>query len=273
MSGNVFAGKQIAKDTIDEDYVPSGGIFDSDIYDAVIKVAFIGSAQNSQARNVTLLLDMGGRELRSQTWVSNKAGDVTYKDKKTNEVKNLPGFNQMNSLALLAVGKNLGDLDAENLTVKLYDFDAKKELPQSVSCFSQLHGQPIKVAVQRQKVDKTKKNDSTGEYEPTGETRDQNEIVKFFAAEKAVTISEVSQFIKSLGENFDEVVREGLLLKAIKKVPEDPNGYAQKWLEMNQGETYDKSSGQKAVGKSFSSKADSSAAQGGSKKTSNLFDD
>lgn len=270
---NVFAGKKIAKDNIDEDYVGSGGVFDSDIYEAKIKVAYIGKAQASEARNVTLLLDIGGRELRSQTWVSTKTGDVTYTDKKTKEVKNLPGYNQMNSIALLVAGKNLGDLVAEDLVVKLYDYEAKKELPQSVSCFTELHGETVFVAVQRQTVDKTAKNDTTGEYDPTGETRDQNEIVKFFAGDKQVTISEVAEFIKSLGENFDDVVDSGHLLKAIRKVPEENGLYAQKWLERNKGQTYDKSSGKKAAGKSFTSAGESGGSDSGKKKASSLFDD
>ena len=269
---NVFAGKKIAKDTIDEDYVPSGGVFDTDIYQAKIKTAYIGKAQASEARNVTLLLDIGGRELRSQVWVSNKTGDVTYTDKKTKEVKNLPGYNQINALALLVAGKNLGDLTTEDLVVKIYDFDAKKELPQSVTCFTELHGELVNVAVQRQTVDKTKKNDNTGEYEPTGETRDQNEVVKFFAGDKLVTVSEVAEFIKSLGESFDDVVDSGHLLKAIRKMPDENGIYASKWLERNKGETYDKSTGKKAAGKSFTSQSESGSGEG-KKKASSLFDD
>jgi hypothetical protein len=270
---NVFAGKKIAKDTIDEDYVGSGGVFETDIYEAKIKTAYIGKAQASEARNVTLLLDIGGRELRSQTWVSNKSGDVTYTDKKTKEVKNLPGYNQMNSVALLVAGKNLGDLTTEDLVVKLYDFEAKKELPQSVTCFTELHGETIRIAVQRQTVDKTAKNDSTGDYEPTGETRDQNEIVKFFAGDKPVTISEVAEFIKSLGESFDDVVDSGNLLKAIRKMPEENGLYADKWLERNKGQTYDKSTGKKAVGKDFKSAGADSGSSESKKKASSLFDD
>jgi hypothetical protein len=270
---NVFAGKKIAKDTIDEDYVGGGGVFDSDIYEAVIKTAYIGKAQASEARNVTLLLDIGGRELRSQTWVSNKAGDVTYKDKKTGEIKNLPGYNQINAVALLVAGKNLGDLDSESLVVKLYDYEAKKELPQSVECFTELHGQTVHVAVQRQTVDKTKKNDATGEYDPTGETRDQNEIVKFLSGEKMVTISEVAEFIKSLGESFDDVVDSGHLLKAIRKVPEENGLYADKWLKQHKGKTYDKSTGAKAVGKEFKSAGGESGSTTGKAKASSLFDD
>ena len=269
---NVFAGKKIAKDTIDEDYVPSGGVFDTDIYQAKIKTAYIGKAQASEARNVTLLLDIGGRELRSQVWVSNKTGDVTYTDKKTKEVKNLPGYNQINALALLVAGKNLGDLATEDLVVKIYDFDAKKELPQSVTCFTELHGELVNVAVQRQTVDKTKKNDNTGDYESTGETRDQNEIVKFFAGDKLVTISEVAEFIKSLGESFDDVVDSGHLLKAIRKVPDENGIYATKWLERNKGETYDKSTGKKAAGKPFNSQSETGSTSGKAK-ASSLFDD
>jgi hypothetical protein len=272
LMSNVFAGKKIAKETIDEDYVPSGGIFDSDIYQAKIKTAYIGKAQSSEARNVTLLLDINGKELRSQTWVSNKAGEVTYKDKNSGEIKNLPGYNQMNSLALLIAGKNLGDLDTEELVVKIYDFDAKKELPQSVTCFTELHGETVNVAVQRQTVDKTAKNDATGDYDATGETRDQNEIVKFFAADKLVTISEVAEFIKGLGESFDDVVDNGHLLKAIRKVPEENGLFADKWLTRNKGQTYDKSTGKKAVGKSFESVGKSSS-ESGKAKASSLFDD
>lgn len=268
---NVFAGKKIAKDTIDEDYVGGSGLFDTDIYTAKIKTAYIGKAQASEARNVTLLLDIDGKELRSQTWVSNKTGDVTYKDKQSGEMKNLPGYNQINGLALLVAGKNLGDLDTEELVVKIYDYDAKKELPQSVTCFTELHGETVNVAVQRQTVDKTAKNDSTGAYDPTGETRDQNEIVKFFAGDKLVTISEVAEFIKSLGESFDDVVENGHLLKAIKKVPEEAGMFADKWLTRNKGQTYDKSSkGGKSAGKEFKPAGGTTE---GKKKSASLFDD
>jgi hypothetical protein len=274
-NGNVFAGKKLAKeDAIDTDFVGGGGLFDSDIYLAKIKTAFTGKAANSEARNVTLLLDIGGRELRSQIWVSNKAGEVTYTDKQTKEVKNLPGFNQTNALALLVTGKNLGDLDAEDLVVKLYDFDAKKEIPQSVSCFTELHGETIAVAVQRQTVDKNEKN-AAGDYVPSGETRDVNVVVKFLDAEKQLTISEIAEFIKSLGETFDNVVNDGNLLKAIKKAPAEQATYADKWLKMNKGKTYDNSAGKKgSTGKAFAGSGTTASAKADtSKAASSLFDD
>lgn len=271
---NVFSKAKPAAAAIDEDYVGGGGLFDTDIYEAVIKTAYIGKASASESRNVTLLLDIKGRELRYSAWVSNKQGEVTYTDKKTKEVKNLPAYNQMNSLALLVAGKNLGELDTEELVVRLYDYDAKKELPQSVTCFTELHNETIAIAVQRQTVDKTKLNDTTKTYDPTGETRDQNEIVKFMVPEKLLTISEIAEFIKGLGEKFDDVVDNKLLLKAIKKVPAEQAIFAPKWLEKNKGQTYDKSVGAKP-GKAFTSAGATggSASGAGASKASSLFDD
>jgi hypothetical protein len=270
---NIFAGKKTAKDDgIESDFLGGGGVLDTDIYLAKIKAAYIGKAANSDAKNVTLLLDVNGREVRSQIWVSNRNGDVTYKDKTTKEDKNLPGFNQINSLCLLVTGKPLGEMDVEELTVKVYDYDAKKELPVAVDCFKELHGEKINIALQRQTVDKTAKNDATGEYDPTGETRDQNEIVKFFAAEKLVTISEVEEFIKSLGENFNDVVDNGHLLKAMNKMGDEAGNYADKWLDRNKGQIYDKSSGKKAEGKAFVG-ANKAANDAGAKKKTSLFDD
>lgn len=269
---NIFAGKKTAKnDGVETDFIGGGGVLDTDIYTAKIKAAYIGKAASSEAKNVTLILDVNGREVRSQIWVSNRNGDVTYKDKNTKEDKNLPGFNQINSLCLLVAGKPMGEMDVEELVVKIYDFDVKREVPQSVQCFKELHGETINVAIQRQTVDKTAKNDASGEYEPTGETRDQNEVVKFFAADKLVTISEVAEFIKSLGESFDDVVDNGHLLKAMSKMGDEAGNYADKWLERNKGQVYDKSTGKKAEGKAFAGGAKSASNE--SKKKSSLFDD
>ena len=273
---NAFAKlKTASKDTgVEEDFMGGGGVLDTDIYNVKIKTAYIGKASSSEAKNITLLMDYKGREVRSQIWVSNKKGEVTYQDKTSKEDKNLPGFNQINSLCLLVAGKSLGEMDIEELTVKLYDYESKKEIPQAVECLTALHGEMVNIALQRQTVDKTAKNDATGDYEATGETRDQNEVVKFFAADKLVTISEVAEFIKSLGGNFDDEVENGNLLKAISKMSDEAGNYADKWLERNKGQTYDKSTGKKAEGKAFAGKATNTNGGGGTeKKKSSLFDD
>jgi len=266
---NIFSGKTTAAEKIEDDFLAGSGILDTDMYLAKIKTAYIGKAASSDARNITLLLEIAGKEYRSQIWVSNRKGEVTYKDKKTGDDKNLPGFNQINSLCLLVAGQEMGEMTVEELTVKLYDFEAKKELPQAVDCFTALHDEEVMVAMQRQTVDKQAKNEATGEYESTGETRDQNEVVKFFAPGKVVTISEVAEFTKSLGGNFDDVIRDGDVLKAIEHMGDDAGVYAVKWLDRNQGSTYDKSTGKKSGGSTFKGGADKA---GETKAKSSLFD-
>lgn len=270
---NIFANKKpAAKAEVEDDYIGGGGVLDTDIYPAEIKYAFIGKAANSDARNMTLCLKVNGLEITRQIWMTNRNGDVTYKDKKTGEDKNLPGFNQVNSLCMLLCSKEVGDMDVEEKTLSLYDFDAKAEVPQAVQCFVELHGKKPQVAIQRQTVDKTEKNESTGDYEPTGETRDQNEFIKFFPEDRLVTISEVAHYIKSLGGDFEEVLNDGDLGKAINKMEEDGD-YAHKWVEKNRGQTYDKSTGKKE-GKAFTggkSKSEGGSSEG--KKKASLFDD
>lgn len=271
---NIFANKKAVKgEKVEEDYLGGGGAVDTDIYPAKIKYAFIGKAANSDARNLTLCLLVNGKtEVTRSIWMTNRDGDVTYKDKKSGEMKNLPGFNQVNSLAMLLLSKEIGDLDVEEKTLKLYDFESKKEIPQAVDCFVELHDLDLQVAIQRQTVDKTEKNESTGDYEPTGETRDVNEFVKFFPADRLVTISEVAHFVESLGGDFDEVLKDGDLPKAISKMPEDAGTYASTWLEKNRGQTWDRSTGKKE-GKSFGGSKSSSGGSEGKKKSASLFDD
>lgn len=266
---NIFKNKETAKgDNIDEDFIGGGGILDTDLYTAIIKTAYLSKSKKG-ATAMNLIMNIGKQEVKQTVYMTNRNGDVTYTDKKTGETKNLPGFSQITALCLLVIGKEVGDMDQEEMVVKIYDYESKKELPQSVDCFVELHGETVQIALQRQTVDKNKKNESTGEYEPTGETRDENEVVKFFASDKLVTISEVNQFIKSLGGNFDDVVNDGEMLKAIGKMDDDQGVYAAKWVEKNKGVTYDKSSGSKKSsggGKEFKKTSEKTA-----KKKNDLF--
>jgi hypothetical protein len=269
---NIFAkAKPAAKAEVEDDFLGGGGVLETDIYPATIKYAYIGKAQNSDARNLTLCLKVGNLELVRQIWMTNKNGDVTYQDKKTKETKNLPGFNQVNGLCMLLTSKEVGQMDVEEKVLSIYDYESKKEVPQACQCFVELHGQNIQVAIQKQIVDKTEKNEATGEYEPTGETRETNEFIKFFPEDRLVTISEVAHFVKSLGGDFEEVLNDGDLGKAISKMEADGD-YATKWLEKNSGQTYDRSTGKKE-GKAFSGGKSSGGGSSEKKQKSSLFDD
>lgn len=271
---NIFANKKVANKTeVEEDRLVGGGVMSTDIYPGTIKYAYLGKAQNSDARSVTIGIKFdNGKELSRTVWLTNRNGNVTYTDKKTKEEHNLPGYNQINGLCMLLLSKELGDLDVEEKTLSLWDYESRKEIPQSVQCFVELHGQKLNVAIQEQIIDKTSKNDQTGEYEPNGETVNVNEFVKFFAADKLVTLSEVSFFIKSLGGTFEDVLSDGDLQKAIDKMEDESGDFAQKWLEKNRGEVWDRSTANKGnnKGKEFKKSSSSGSSEG---KAKSLFDD
>ena len=102
----------------------------------------------------------------------------------------LPGFITANSLALLTLGKEIGQLETEPKVINLYSSEAKAEVPTKVDMFTDLLGMDIIAGIIRQTVDKNVK-DGAGNYVPSGETRDENEIDKFFRMRDRRTTAEI----------------------------------------------------------------------------------
>lgn len=191
------------------DRVGGGGTIPTGIYTGKIKAAYAGKSSGG-ANSITLLADVGGIELRVTEWVTNKQGDNTYPDKNDKNKKHLlPGFININDLCLLTLDEELSGVDFEEKVLKLYDFDAKKEVPTNVHVIAGLTGKDITLAVVEQIVNKQKKNESTGEYENTGETRNENIIEKVLHSDRR-TVTEIR-------EGFSEAV------------------WAPAWAEKNQG--------------------------------------
>lgn len=177
----------------EKDILGGGGVLDTDLYPGRVKVAYLTTA-GTGAVAVNIQLDVDGKEVRQQFWVL--SGDAKgNKNTYTKDGKEfyLPGFITANSLALLTVGKELAELDVEKKVIKLYDFDAKEERPTEVDVFVELTGQQILAGIEKQTIDKTVKNEQTNEYEPTGETRDVNEVVKFFRFDDGLTVPEIEK--------------------------------------------------------------------------------
>jgi len=102
----------------------------------------------------------------------------------------LPGFTLANDLALLTAGVEIADVSTEEKMVKLYDFTAKEELPTKVQMFTDLVGKEIKAGIQMSIEDKNVKNDA-GKYVPSGETRNESNVDKFFRARDGLTRTEI----------------------------------------------------------------------------------
>jgi hypothetical protein len=197
---------------------------ESDLYTLTIEHAFVtAAASKALALNVHFKTD-DGRQLRSQFWMSSgeNKGCKNYYINKQGEKHYLPGFNQANALCLLTVGKEIGRLKTEPKVIPLYDPSKGAEAPTRVEMLTPLLGKTVIAGVIKQIVDKRAKSADTGQYEPTGETRIENEVDKFFRAKDRFTVAEI---------------------RAQLKAPEFIDQWKEKWV----GETKDKSTGADGV--------------------------
>lgn len=191
---SILASLRTDNSIAEETDVLGGGFqtWDSAIYEALdVKLAYLHTAASGAMALALTLADSTGRELRQTVYMtSGQAKGLKNFYERDGKKHYLPGFLLANSLSLMITGKEIADLDTDEKVIKLFDFNASAEVPTKVQMFSELLGGKITAAVFKQVVDKNAKNDATGVYEPTGETREENEIDKFFHAETGQTLAE-----------------------------------------------------------------------------------
>jgi hypothetical protein len=181
----------LTADTLEESTDRLGGFapLETGIYSGKIKLAYaIESRQGAQG--VTLVVDIAGKESTFTQYITNRQKQNYYMSKDTPPKKMpLPGFTTIDDVCLCAVGRPLSEQATESKVVSLYDPELKREVPQSVPMLMGLLGQEISLAIEKCTVDKTSKN-AAGDYVPTGETREVNEIAKVFNTATRMTVVE-----------------------------------------------------------------------------------
>lgn len=189
--GKLKTNSAIANET---DSLGAGNVLDSGLYNCTIDLAYISESRggaiglnlhlNTEGANKSLL-----RQIIYVTSGNAKGNKTTYTDK--NGVDHYsPGFNMGNAISLLTTGKELSELDDEDKVVKLWDYDAKAEIPKTVSILPELLGTKITLGILKQIVDKRVQN-AAGKYVNTGDTREENGIDKAFHADSGLTVAEV----------------------------------------------------------------------------------
>lgn len=165
----------------------------SDIYTGKVKMAYTGKAQ-SGAMFITLELEFPGNKSHRETiYITNRNGEnfFIHKDDKKTKVP-LPGFTTIDDICLVTLEKPLAEMDTEEKSVKIYDPDAKKELPKSVPVLTELLGQEVSVAILQTLENKSEKNNA-GEYVPVAAERTVNTIEKVFHTGTRMTVAEARQ--------------------------------------------------------------------------------
>lgn len=206
--------------TAEKDSVGGGSrVLDSGLILGTITLAYVTTSQGG-AMGLVLGLKADAGEVRPTLWMtSGTAKGCKNFYEKDGEKFYLPGYLLANSLCLLTVGKEISELDTEEKVVNVWSSDAKAEVPTKVNMLMDLLGQKIYAGVIKQTVDKTKKDDA-GVYQPTGETREENEIDKFFRARDKMTTAEIrakaeaATFADTWSEKFTGTVRDKTSKKA-----------------------------------------------------------
>ena len=177
----------------EKDSIGGSGPLDSGLYNCTVSMAHINKASSGALGLVLTLKTSDNKEVRQTLWMTSGTakGSKNYYEDKNGEKHYLPGFIAANALSLLTVGKEISQLDTETKVINLYSAEAKAEVPTKVEVIMDLLGQEIIAGIIKQTVDKTKKNEATGQYEATGETREENEIDKFFRAKDRMTTAEI----------------------------------------------------------------------------------
>lgn len=165
------------------------GAIESGIYDGKLKACYAGESSGG-AMSITVIVDFDGKEYKETVYVTNKKGENFFINK--NDVKKkvpLPGFTVIDDICLITTGEPLASQKSEEKVIKVYDYDAKQELPKSVQMLMGVVGQPITLGILKQTVNKQEKNNE-GVYVPTADTRDENVIDKVFHPELKLTVAE-----------------------------------------------------------------------------------
>ena len=213
--------------------------FDSAIYPMTVKMAY-GTYSKEKALALNLVLGSeDGKELKQQFWLTSNEtkGCLNYymaKDPQTgkNTIKKyLPGFELANALCIMTLGKKISEVGTEEKTIMLYDYAAKKEVPTAVNMITELLGKQVFVGVIKQLVNKRVKHPTTGEYVSITDTKEENEIDKFFHYPSGLTITEAKakgepKFKEQWAEKWTGEIKDRTTDDAIPVPRKDENGTA-----------------------------------------------
>lgn len=205
----------------EKDTLGGGGAQESGIKrNLLIEMAYLDKSRGGALSLNLHLRNADGDVLRAQLWItSGKAKGCKNYYERNGKKNYLPGFNLANALAMMTIGKDIGEVckSIETRSINRWDFESSSEIPMKTEVVIDLLNQKITVGLLKQTVEKNVKQGD--KYVPSGETRDENEVDKFFDAETDKTLSETkagddATFIndweaKWAGKTKDKTTKEG----------------------------------------------------------------
>lgn len=225
-----------------------GSLFESDIYQMEIKMAYLLESKNGALGMYLEFADKDGKTFRMTEYFTNRNKQNFYE--RDGKKSFLPGFLKINSLCQIVTGKSFVNLESEfeDRVVNVYNADAKREVPTTVKVLVPLLKEGIRLGLLKVRANKQEKDTASGEYVDTAEDRVFNQLDKYFSFEDAKTSGEIE-------EDMDAT-------------------FFEKWLAKHQGKLVDRYKEPKQQGKGMPGRAApaSSTASGPAPAKKSLFD-
>lgn len=166
--------------------------FPSDIYDAIISCIYLQQAK-SGAMAAVVDFKIDGKDYRETMYFTNKNGENFYTAKDGTK-QGLPSWNLLDAMSTLSIGKGfmaaLGS--REEKVVKVYNYDAKQELPTNVPVIMDLIGAKIKLGIIHKIVNKREQT-ASGEWIEVDDTKEENELSAVFHPDTLKTFAETKK--------------------------------------------------------------------------------
>ena len=155
---------------------------DTGVYDATIKVFYLSTAQTGSTM-LNQVFKVGNQEITLKAEYLYKDPKVQYYiDKKTGKKKQNIGIQKLNETCLAATGDKLENTEMKEKTIKIWDYDLKKEAPVKRMVITGLTGATVQLAILE--IQENKYSDPT-------QAVLRNEVVKV-ALDDGSTVAEVN---------------------------------------------------------------------------------
>lgn len=190
---NMFGGLNTDGLEKAQDVLGGGRILETNVYAGTIKVIY-GITARSGAKGVAFEVELeNGQRYNETVYITNKKGDTFYTPQGSTKKVPLPGFTTANDIMLATTGKGLAEQGANGVEirkVKIWDSQARAEIPTDVPVLVGALGQKIKLAINKVRENKNV-DDGNGNFIPSNEERFLNNVAKVFHYDSDRTIVEI----------------------------------------------------------------------------------
>lgn len=183
---SLLAGLSNTKIEVQADSLGGFSTLPHNVYSSKVKMAYLDTAASGticiKFEFEVTKEDGQKQSIKENVWISH-AGGAFEKDGKP-----AFGLGKAEGIFQLTTGKGINEQTLEKKMVKV--FEDGKEQHREKEVFTDIIGENIAIGILDVIKDKQAKNNQTGKYEATGETRNENELHTYFDADTFKTYNE-----------------------------------------------------------------------------------